>query len=523
MRSRLFFIVAAPTLLAMPYGTRRPTHSTPAACESLAGLTLDGTTITLAQPIMDGSFTPTGAPNAIANLPPFCRVVGVIKPTSDSNILFEVWMPLNGWTGRFVGVGNGGWAGTVSYAALAGQVRRGNAAGSTDTGHPAEPDLNQAKFAYGHPERLIDFAWRSVSEMTAKAKAVTRAFYEKHPDHSYWVGCSTGGKQGLMEAQRFPNDYDGILAGAPANNWTRLMYATFDATVAGLDSAGRVTQDELRMVNRAVMSACDKLDGVEDGVLEDPRRCRFDYSSLECKAGAAPGTCLTAAQLATVRRISSGPRDPRTNAQLYPGLPFGSEATWQALLATDRPFPIPISFYRWVVFADSQWNWKTFDARRPADYAALQRAESQYAPLLSAIDPDLGRFRQRGGKLIQYHGWNDQLIAPENSIAYYESVLARSGRDKTQALRDVQEFYRLYMVPGLYHCGGGTGPNVFDLQTALERWVEQKEAPESVVATRSTNRVVDRSRPLCPYPQTAVYKGSGDTNDAASFACQVPK
>jgi feruloyl esterase len=326
-----------------------------------------------------------------------------------------------------------------------------------------------------------------------------------------------------MEAQRGPDDYDGFLAGAPANNWTGLMHATIDVTIAGLDSAGRLTPDDLKMLNRAVLSACDKLDGVEDGVLEDPRRCRFDAASLQCKADSAAGTCLTPAQLATVRRVYGGPRDARTGAQRYPGLAVGSEEAWQVLLNTDAPFPIPISFYRWVVLADSQWNWKTFDARRPADYATLQRADSQYAPLLSAIDPDLGRFRQRGGKLIQYHGWNDQLIAAENSIAYYESVLARSGRDKARALHDVQEFYRLYMVPGVYHCGGGTGPNVFDLQTALERWVEQKEAPEAILATHSTNRVVDRSRPLCPYPKTAAYKGSGDTNDAVSFECRDVK
>jgi hypothetical protein len=245
------------------------------------------------------------------------------------------------------------------------------------------------------------------------------------------------------------------------------MHATIDVTVAGLDSAGRLAPDDLQMLNRAVLSACDKLDGVEDGVLEDPRRCRFDPASLQCKPGSAPGTCLTAAQIATVRRVYGGPRDARTGAQLYPGLPFGSEAAWQVLLDTDRPFPIPLSFYRWIVFADSQWNWKTFDPRRPTDYAALQRADSQYAPVLSAIDPDLGRFRQRGGKLIQFHGWNDQIISAANSVAYYESVLARSGRYKTRALRDVQEFYRLYMVPGMFHCGGGPGLTCSIWQTAL--------------------------------------------------------
>lgn len=523
MRSRWYLVMTTAALFVMGFVTTRPAHSTPAACESLAGAELANTTITLAQPVTEGSFTPTGAPNAITDLPPFCRVAGVIAPTSESQIRFEVWLPLTGWSGRFVGVGNGGWAGNVSYGALAQQIRRGNAAGSTDTGHPAMPGLDMAKFAFGHSERLVDFASRSVHEMTMKAKALTRAFYEKHPDHSYWVGCSTGGKQGLTEAQRFPDDYDGIVAGAPANNWTRLMLATFDATLAAaVDSAGRMTAAELQILNRAVLSACDNLDSVADGVLEDPRRCRFDPASVQCNASSAPGTCLTAAQVETARRVYRGPRDPRTGAQLYPGLPFGSERLWVALLDPDRPFPIAVSFYRWIVFADSQWNWKAFDMRRGEDYAAIQRADSQFAPVLSAIDPDLRRFRQRGGKLIQFHGWNDQLISAQNSIDYYESVLAAFGRDtpnRTEALRDVQEFSRLYMVPGMAHCTGGPGPNRFDLQSALERWVEQKAAPEAVIATHATNGVVDRSRPLCPYPQTAVYKGSGDTNDASSFLC----
>lgn len=497
-----------------------------AACAALASQQLENTTIKTAQAVTTGSFTPPGSNNAIANLPPFCRVAGVIAPTKESEIVFEVWLPLEKWNGRFTGVGNGGWAGFVSYGALAEQVRRGNASASTNTGHEAAPGVNAAKFAFDHPERLIDFAYRAHHETALKAKALVQAFYGRPASRAYWVGCSSGGYEGLMEAQRFPTDYDGIVAGAPANNWTRLMAGDFDGIVAVLQKPeSLLTPAALSLLHRGVLAACDGRDGVTDGVLEDPRQCKFDPAMLQCANNTAKNTCLTPAQVEAAKRVYGGVRDPKTGARLYPGLAPGSEPFWPHRDPAN-PFPIPIAHYRWLVFADPDWDWKTFDFADPAAYDAFQKAESKLAPILNATNPNLSEFRQRGGKLLQYHGWNDQLISAQNSIDYYESVLGYFGRDKkdrAKTLADVQTFYRLYMAPGMAHCSGGTGPNTFDMQTVMEQWVEAGQAPEEIVATHAINGVVDRSRPLCPYPKVAVYKGKGDTNDAASFACRDTK
>jgi feruloyl esterase len=505
--------------------SRTAAQTVPAvACERLADQRLPNTTITAAQAVTSGSFTPPGSTNAITNLPPFCRVAGVIAPTSESQILFEVWLPLQNWNGKFAGVGNGGWAGVISFGALVEQLRRGYATASTNTGHEAAPGVNAARFAFEKPEQLIDFAYRSQHETSMKAKALAQAFYGKTPEHSYFVGCSSGGYQGLMEAQRFPTDYDGIVAGAPANNWTRLMAGDLDGVLAVFqDSASNLPASALGLLHRAVLAACDSTDGVVDGVLEDPRRCTFDPASLTCAANQAPGTCLTPPQVEAARRVYRGLKDPNTGAQLYPGLAAGSEPFWPHRDPAN-PFPIPLAHYKWLVFADPNWDWKTFQFSDPADYQAHVKAESRFAPILNATNPDLLEFRQRGGKLLQYHGWNDQLIAPQNSIDYYESVLSflGTGRDRTPTVGDVQSFYRLFMAPGMAHCAGGSGPNAFDMQAALEQWVERGIAPEQVVATRSTNGVVDRLRPLCPYPKVAVYSGKGDTNDAANFACRDP-
>jgi len=518
--------VPAAAMLAVLFTSRTLAQTVPAvACASLADRRLPNTTITAAQAVTSGSFTPPGSTNAITNLPPFCRVAGVIEPTSDSHILFEVWLPLQNWNGRFAGVGNGGWAGSISFGALAEQIRRDYASASTNTGHEAAPGVNAARFAFEHPEQLIDFAYRSHHETTLNAKALAHALYGKPPDHSYWIGCSSGGYEGLMEAQRFPADFDGIVAGAPANNWTRLMAGDLDATLAVFkDSASNLPPSALGLLYRAVLAACDRTDGVADGVLEDPRRCRFDPSALRCAANQAPGPCLTSAQVEAARRVYGGVKDPMTGAPLYPGLAPGSEPFWPNRDPAN-PFPIPIAHYKWLVFADPNWDWRTFQFTDPAGYQAFRKSESTFAPVLNATDPNLGEFRRRGGKLLQYHGWNDQLIAPQNSIDYYESVISFFGgdrQDRTGTVREVQSFYRLFMAPGMAHCGGGPGPNSFDMQTALEQWVERDIAPDDIVATRSTNGVVDRLRPLCPYPKVATYKGNGDTNDAANFVCRDP-
>jgi Tannase and feruloyl esterase len=520
-----FAALAASILVFVPM-SRVSAQTTPAAdCASLSSRQLPNATITSAQTVTTGSFTPPGATNAITNLPPFCRVAGVIAPTSESQILFEVWLPLENWNGKFTGVGNGGWAGVISFGPLAEQLRRGYATASTNTGHEATPGVNAARFAFEKPEQLIDFAYRSHHETALKAKALAQAFYGKPAERSYFIGCSSGGYEGLMEAQRFPTDYDGIVAGMPANNWTRLMAGDLDGILAvSRNPASNLPLSALGLLYRGVLAACDKGDGVIDGVLEDPRQCTFDPAVLTCRPNQEPATCLTTAQVEAARRVYGGLKDPKTGAQLYPGLAPGSEPFWPHRDPAN-PFPIPIAHYKWLVFADPDWDWKTFELTDPADYEAYLKAEAKFAPILNATDPNLREFKERGGKLLQYHGWNDQLIAPQNSIDYYESVLAFFGAgrpDRAQTLRDVQSFYRLFMAPGVAHCGGGSGPNTFDMQAALEQWVERGIAPERIVATRGINGVVDRLRPLCPYPQIAAYKGEGDTNDAANFVCRDP-
>jgi feruloyl esterase len=294
-----------------------------------------------------------------------------------------------------------------------------------------------------------------------------------------------------MSAQRFPTDYDGIVAGMPANNWTRLMAGDFDATLAVFtDAASQLTPPALGVLYRGALAACDASDGVTDGVVGDPQRCKFDPSTLVCTTNQAPGSCLSPAQAEAARRVYQGLKDPKTGAQLYPGLAPGSEPFWPNRDPAN-PFPIPIAHYKWLVFADPNWDWRTFAFTDPADYEAHVKAEAKFAPILNATDPNLRAFQKRGGKLIQYHGWVDQLISPQNSIDYYESVLS-------------------------------WGPHTFDMQAALEQWVEHGTAPERIIATRSLNGIVDRTRPLCPHPQLASYKGSGDTNDAASFVCKTP-
>jgi feruloyl esterase len=511
--------IAAPVLVFLFFScaSRVAAQTLAAACGSLAERSLPDTTITVAQAVTTGSFTPPGSTNPMATLPPFCRVAGVIAPTSESRILFEVWMPLENWNGKFAGVGNGGWAGTISFGPLGDQLRRGYATASTNTGHEAAPGVNAARFAYEKPEQLVDFAYRSQHETAVRAKALVEALYGKPAERSYFIGCSSGGYQGLMEAQRFPADYDGIVAGAPANNWTRLMAGDFHGILSVLKNpSSNLPPSSLGLLYRGVLAACDSADGVVDGVLDDPRRCQFDPARLICADDQSSATCLTKPQVEAARRIYRGLKDPTTGVQLYPGLVPGSEPFWPHRDPTN-PFPIPIAHYKWLVFANPNWDWRTFDFDDPEDYQAFLRAESKFAPILNATNPDLRAFRQRGGKLLQYHGWNDQLIAAQNSIDYYQTVQRFFG-----AGGDVHSFYRLFMAPGMAHCSGGTGPSAFDMQAALEQWVERGIAPDHVVATRSINGIVERLRPLCPYPKVAVYTGSGDTNDAANFVCREP-
>ena len=491
-------LFAAVAVLAIPAA---------APCENLMSLALPDTTISRSEPVAAGALNlPTGrGPNAAAaykDLPAFCRVAATLKPSRDSDIKIEVWLPVSGWNGKFQAVGNGGWAGTISYREMSEALRSGYATASTDTGHTG----GSGQFAYGHPEKLIDFGWRSEHEMTVKAKAIVNAFYGNAPKYSYWNGCSTGGRQGLKEAQMFPADYDGIIAGAPANRTALALWVAFAELK---DPASYIPKEKYPLIHQAVLQACDARDGVQDGVIEDPTRCHFDPKVLLCK-GADSASCLTAGQVEAARKIYSPATNPRTGQTLFPSLAPGSELGWGVLGAGPGPSPIILDQYRYVAFQDPNWDWKTFDFDKD-----IERSEKPDILVMNATNPNLTSYFGHDGKLLLYHGWSDPNITPLATVQYYKSVVdTMGGAAKTS------HNVRLFLEPGMGHCGGGEGPNVFDKVGALEQWVEAGKAPEVMIASHLTDGKVDRTRPLCPYPQTAQYKGSGSTDDARNFVCR---
>jgi feruloyl esterase len=499
---------ATATLLAL---LLLPSLASAATCESLQSFSQPNIIVTQAIVVGAGQFSPRGpgreVPPPAQKLPEFCRFTATLTPTRDSEIKIEVWMLTKGWNGKFLGVGNGGWAGSIPYGPMVSGLALGYAVGSTDTGHSGA----DASFAPGHPEKLIDFGYRAVHEMTATAKVVVKAFYSDAPRFSYWNGCSTGGRQGLMEAQRFPNDYDGIVAGASANNWTRLLTGLVWGGLATLkDPASHLPAEKLAVLNRAAMNACDAQDGVSDGVIENPLSCRFDPQVAVCKAGDA-ADCLTQPQVDAAKRIYAPATNPRTGTALFPGLPPGSEPGWRNAAGDLPALPIAVSHFKNVVFEDPNWNVATLDFDR--DIARADRVDNG---TITAMNPDLNAFAKRGGKLLMYHGWSDPEITPYNSVNYYESVRARLGAPRTDSA------VRLFMAPGMAHCGGGLGPNQVSWLAALEQWVERGVAPNRIVASRSSNGVIERTRPLCRYPQVAQYKRDGSTNDEANFSCVAP-
>ena len=499
MRTVLLFLFAAAPLL---FGQ--------VPCERLKSIELPAATVTLAESAPAGPFRSPGAPatNPALNLPAHCRVGLTLKPSADSDIKAEVWLPPQGdWNGKLLMEGGGGFVGLLSYGAMGTALREGYATASTDTGHTG----GDASFALGHPEKVVDFAYRAVHETLVKTKAIIAAYYGRSARFSYWQGCSTGGRQGLMEAQRYPDDFDGIVAGAPANNQISLCAWRMAFIAPTLkDPSKAVPAEKTALVNNAVIDACDTLDDVKDRLLTDPRKCHFDPAILLCH-GPEQDNCLTTGQLETIR---SGYEDvrKRNGESIYPGLVPGSELGWMLPGRATEPGGIDLGMFRFIAHHDANWDWHTFDLER--DHALAQ----ERAGFMEAINPDLSAFTAHGGKLLIYHGWNDGgsggAISPLNSIAYYESVLARMGRRQEQWLR-------LFIVPGMAHCGGGPGPNQFSAIAALERWRESGVAPDRIVAARVNNGRVDMTRPLCPYPQVAVYTGTGSTNDAGNFVCKA--
>ncbi len=501
-------------------------------CKQLASIKIPATTIVSAEAVEAGAFKPPEG-TAFPALQPFCRVVAVGKPSKDSEIRFEVWLPASGWNGRFWASGNGGFAGAIPYDGLAQRVAEGYATAGTDTGHQGRNGVDAA-WASGHPEKVIDFGYRAIHEVTASAKRIVAAFYGQSPTHSYFSWCSNGGRQALMEAQRYPDDYDGIIAGAPAYDWTHLFTGVAWMQFIWLEEkSGYFSASKLPAIQSAALAACDGVDGVKDLVIDDPQRCTFDPSGLRCQ-GAETDACLTQPQLTALRKIYAD-AVLAGGTRLIRGLSPGAEAepgSWQAWV-TGAPgkkgldFLFAVGFFRDFVFGKPDWNFHSFNPDRDG-----RLADQELASILNATDPDLGKFARRGGKLILYHGWNDPVIPALSTVDYYEQVMNKLGPKTTDAS------VRLFMVPGMLHCDGGPGPNDFGqdaggtgdpahmVGAALQRWVEQGIAPEQIIASKHKNdddptSQVVRTRPLCAYPRGAHYRGTGNTDNASSFECVV--
>ena len=491
------------------FGSANTAMSAPVPCESLTRISVTRGEVLSAESVPAGAFAPPGAPpNATASaafkaLPAFCRVRLKLTPSSDSDIRVEVWLPLSGWNRKLQASGNGGLGGAIPYPAMAASVRAGYAAAGTDTGHVG----GNADFVAGHPEKLVDFGHRAIHEMTVTAKTIVAAHYDLPPARAYFSSCSTGGRQALIEAQRYPDDFDGIVAGDPSWDQMRLYAArVWLNTYVNRSPEAVIPASKYPMIHAAVLDRCDNLDGVKDGVIEDPTRCSFDYATLTCK-GEDRADCLTKDQVESANAMTRPIRDPKSGAVLHPGRYYpGSELGWGGVAG---PVPSGESHegMRKIVFTPD-WDYRTIKV--PDD---VERAVKADNGLLYGGDPNLSRFFARGGKLLMYHGWADPLVSPDTSLIMYKQISSASGTSSANSLV-------LFMVPGMGHCQGGPGTDVFDKVAALDRWVDTGVKPQSLEAAHMTAGVVDRTRPLCAYPATARYIGSGSTDDAKNYRCQ---
>jgi feruloyl esterase len=546
---------AATGLFALVAIAGTPAMATP--CTNLQSLGLEHTTIASADNTT-GVFTPSGS-TPITGLPAFCRVTATLTPTSDSAIRIEMWLPETNWNGRFLGTGGGGFQGIINYTELTVGLQAGFAVINTDLGtgvsgcnplfcgsagnmgNPlaaafGDPAIPSAGL-FGHPERIKDFGYRAIHQMTVRGKEIAQAFYQHGAGKAYFWGCSTGGQNALMEAQRFPDDYDGILAGAPAFNRTHLHMAAIYQWQNAHASPGRfILPGQMTLINKAVLAQCVGQDGgpSTDQFLTDPRDCHFDPKVLQCTGGNVPPACLSADQVTTMRKYYAGAIDPVNGRLIVPGLSPGSESdnvlALGLALAENLPEPAFDGLFYWVYgqsfgVTTSAHNFANFDFHRDVD-----TVDDQLEGVLSADSTDLRAFREHGGKLIMYHGWADPLIPSANTIDYFNALADvrnsfrddGSESDEDGRLQETQNFARLFMVPGMFHCSGGPGPNVFDAITPLVTWVEAGVAPNTITATKFVNDTppnVAMTRPLCVFPKIAKYKGSGSTSDAANFTC----
>lgn len=478
-------------------------------CATLAGMAVESGVVEAAEHYAPGG-TISGGATAGANVSVgLCRVRLLLRPVPGSEIRVETWLPDN-WNSKLMGLGGGGFDGGLSAAGavpLERAASQGYAAVATDVGHTPNPSLQT--WIHGQPERVVDFGHRANHLAAVVAKQVIEAFYGAPARRAYFMGCSNGGREGIMEVSRYPEDYDAVVAGAPALRYlevvTQLIW--YDRTVHGAGGAPELGAKQ-PLVHAAILRQCDHLDGVRDGVLENPSRCSFDPGQLQCRGADGPD-CLSANEVNAFRRIYAGPR-LSNGQQVIAGPAPGSEGitgNWDAWVTGPIPAIAGQEFYRWMVYDDPAWQLAQFDLDR--DYPEARR---RLAPIVNADDPDIGAFIRRGGKLIIYQGWDDPAITARSTIQYFDDVRRRVGRAADRQVR-------LFMVPGMMHCGGGPGTTRFDMQSELERWDEHGVAPERVIASNPESTENPLTRPLCAWPATARYRGSGSTRDAASFTC----
>lgn len=480
-------------------------------CEQLVSWQLPNARIAEAVTVPEGVFAPPGRDSLTPSrarrmepLPQHCAVRMLLTPSSDSQINVVLWLPLEGWNGKFLAVGNGGWAGSIQgYEDMQEALRRGYATAGTDTGHSAA-DGPSGQFALGHPEKIVDFAYRAVHDMTVKAKRIIALFYDTPLEYAYFKGCSTGGRQGVMSAQRYPGDFDGIIAGALANRQLHMHSVAVARTVELTAHPERgLNEDKAALVNNAVLAQCDTFG---EGFLNNPRECSFNFRTLACTDAdvVASKVCLEPPELDTVLEFYSGRRSA-DGTLIFSGQALGSPMP--ALQgSSDGPGSHPFDTVRILGFQDAYYDWQQFDIER--DLPLIDAAVGW----LDATDPDLRAFKAHGGKLLLYSGWRDTAISAENTVLYYESVLDELGAAQS-------DWLRLFLAPGMGHCGGGPGINTFDTLSALEQWREHDTAPDQLAGANPQTGI---TRPLCPYPQAARFTQFGAVSDAQNWECAAP-
>lgn len=492
--------------------------STPSAaadrCTQLTGRQIGDGTVEKAE------FVPAGSKLVMVPDPTsfgFCRVTARTSSGPASTIKVAVWLPEQ-WNGKMAGLGGGGYSGGFASADVSfrGPVSKGYATLATDAGHDTSA---QAEWALGHPEKIEDYGHRANHQGALFGKALVAAYYGAPAKRAYFHGCSNGGRDALMLAQRYPGDYDAIAVGAPANDFTGLISSFVQYERLFRVSPGvTLTPAKLKLLHDAAIAKCDGVDGAKDGLIENPRQCRFDPAALSCKPG-GQGECLTSEEVGIVRHIYSGIR-LRNGYQVMPGLPVGSEYEWNAWLTGPKAAggDLGVQLYRYMLFNDPKWQVSSFDINR--DYPL---ARKKLGPIIDAVDPNLRPFFRKGGKLLMYHGWDDAAIPAGNTLRYYAAMRRTVGAKAADASS------RLFMMPGVGHCAGGHGPDNVDFFAELDRWKDSGKAPDQLIAAKGDNILRSmvglptktlRSRPLCVYPKTAHYKGAGSLDEAASFLCR---